>query len=82
MEGMGYSANMVGRKKISANQIGLFGSSTDLEKGTVVVTNSKMGVEIGFATYYIAEHYTAEAGKKKLDLNTYQIALAAIGDAG
>jgi len=79
---MGYSANMVGHKDSSANQIGLSGSSTNLEKGTIVVTNSKMGVEIGFATNHIAEHYTAEAGKKKLDLKTYQIALATIGDAG
>ena len=79
---MGYSANMVGHKENLANQIGLSDSSTDLEKETVVMTSSEMGVEIGFATYYIAEHYTAEAGKKKLGLKTYQISLVAIGDAG
>ena len=73
---------MVGRKENSASRIGLFDSSTDLEKETTVMTNSEMGVEIGFATYYIAEHYTAEARKKKLGLKTYQTALVAIGDAG
>ena len=82
MEDMGYSANMVGRKENSANQIGLSDSSTDLEKEMVVMTSSKMGVEIGFATYCIIEHYTVEAGKKKLGLKTYQIASVAIGDAG
>ena len=82
MEDMGYSANMVGRKENSANQIGLADSSMDLEKERVVMTSLEMGVEIGFATYYIDEHYTAEAEKKKLGLKTYQIALVAIGDAG
>ena len=82
MEGMGYYANMVGRKESSANQIGLSDSSTDLEKKTTVVTSSKMGVVIGFATYCIVEHYKVEAGKKKLGLKTYQIASVSIGDAG
>ena len=82
MEDMSYSANMVGRKENSANQIGLADSSMDLEKEMVVMTSSQMGVEIGFATYYIAERYIVEAEKKKLDLKTYLIALVAIGDAG
>ena len=73
MEDMGYSANMVERRENSANQIGLSDSSTDLEKERVVMTSSEMGVEIGFATYYIAEYYIAEAGKKKLGPKTYQI---------
>ena len=82
MEGMSYSANMVGRKENSANQIGLADSSMDLEKEMVVMTSSEMGVEIGFATYYIAESYTVEAKKKNLGLKTYPIALVAIGNAG
>ena len=73
MEDMSYSANMVGRRENLASRIGLFDSSMDLEKETTVMTSSEMGVEIGFATYYIAEHYTAGAGKKKLGLKTYQI---------
>jgi len=76
---MDYSANMVGGKGSLANQIG---SSMDSEKETFEVTNSKMEVETGFATYYVAEHCTAEAEKKRWGLKTYRIALAAIGDAG
>ena len=82
MEDMGYSANMVERRENSANQIGLSDSSTDLEKERTVVTSLKMGVEIDFATYYIVEHYTVEAEKKKLGLETYQIVSAATGSAG
>ena len=74
MEDMSYSANMVGCKENLASQIGLSDSSMDLEKETAVMTSSEMGVEIGFATYHIAEHYTAEAGKKNLGPKTYQIA--------
>ena len=76
MEDMRYSANMVGCKENSANQIGLADSSMDLEKEMVVMTSSEMGVEIDFATYYIVE-----AEKKKSGLKTYLIALVSIGDA-
>ena len=81
MEDMGYSANMVGRKENSANQIGFSDSSTDLEKETTVVTSSKMGVEIGFDTYYIAEHYTEEAEKKRMDQRGYLFVVAATSSA-
>ena len=81
MEDMSYSANMVGRKENLANQIGLDDSSMDLEKETVVMTSLEMGIEIGFATYYIAERYTVEA-EKELGLKTYLISSVSIGDAG
>ena len=82
MEDMGYFANMVECKGNSASQIGLSDSATGLGKETAMLANLKMGVEIDFATYYIVGHCTAEAGKKRLGLKTYRIALAAIGDAG
>ena len=82
MEDMGYFANMVECKGNSANQIGLPDSATGLKKETTVVTSLKMGVGTDFATYYIVEHYTVEAEKKKLGLETYQIVSAAIGGTG
>ena len=71
MVGMGCFANMVGYKEDSANEIGLPNLATGLRKETTVVTSLETVVEIGFATYYIVEHYTAEAEKKKLGLETY-----------
>jgi len=78
---MGYFPNMVECKKNSANQISLPNSATGLKKQTTVVTNSKMGVGTDFSTYYIVEHYTVEAKKKKLGLETYQIILASTSGA-
>ena len=82
MKDMGHFSNMVECKENSANQIGLFDSAIGLKKETIVVTSLKMGVEIDFSTYYIVEHYTVEAEKKRLGLETYQIVSAATGDAG
>ena len=79
--GMHYFANMVEYKEDSANQIGLPDSAMGLKKETTVVTSLKMGVGSDFATYYIIEHYTLEAEKKKLGLETYQIVSAATGNA-
>ena len=45
-------------------------------------TNSKMVAGTDFATYCVAEHYTAEIEKKRWDPKTYQVASAAIGDVG
>ena len=73
MEDMGHFANMVECKENSANQIGLSDSAMGLKKEMIVVTSLKMGVEIGFATYHIIEHYIVEAEKKRLGLETYQI---------
>ena len=82
MEDMYYSANTVGSKENLASRIGLSDSSMDLEKETAVMTSLEMGVQIGFATYHIAEHCIVEVEKKKLDPKTYLIALVATGDAG
>ncbi len=82
MVGMCYFANMVGYKEDSANQIGLPDSATGLRKETIVVTSLEMGVEIDFATYYTVEHYTAEAEKKKLGLETCHIVAAITCGAG
>ena len=82
MEDMGHFFNMVKCKENSANQIGLSDSAMGLKKETIVVTSLKMGVEIDFSTYYIVEHYTVEAEKKRLGLETYQMVSAATGDAG
>lgn len=78
---MGHFSNMVECKGNSASQIGLSNSATGLGKETAVVTSLKMGVEIDFSTYYIVGHYTVEAEKKKLGLETYQIVSTVVGDA-
>ena len=82
MKDMGHFANMVECKGNSANQIGLSDSATGLKKETAEVTSLKMGVEIDFATYYIVEHYTVEAKKKQLGLETYHIVSAATDGTG
>jgi len=51
-------------------------------KETTEVTSLGAGVGIDFATYYIAKHYTAETGKKRLGPETYQIDMAATDDIG
>ena len=53
-----------------------------LMKEMTVVTSLETEVGIDFATYYIVEHYTVEAKKKKLGLETYQIVLTATDGAG
>lgn len=75
-------ANMVECKGNSANQIGLPDLATGLKKETTVVTSLKMGVGTNFSTCYIVEHYTVEAEKKKLGLETYHIVSAATGGVG
>ena len=82
MEDMGHFGNMVECKGNSANQIGLPDSATGLKKEMTVVTSLETRVGIDFATYYIVEHYTVGAEKKKLGLETYQIVSAATGGAG
>ncbi len=82
MVGMCYFSNMVGYKEDSANQIGLPDSAMGLRKETTMVTSFEMGVGIEFSTYYTVEHYTTEAKKKKLVLETYQIVAAAINGVG
>ena len=62
--------------------MGLPDSTTGLNTETTVVTSLKMAVETDLATYYIVEHYTVEAEKKKLGMETYQIVSAATGGAG
>jgi len=79
---MGYFANMVRYKEDLANQIGFLDSATGLRKETTVVTILEMGVGIDFATCYTVEHYTVEAEKKKLGLETYQIVAATTNNAG
>ena len=81
MVGMNYFANMVGYKEDSANQIGLPDSATSLRKETTAVTSLETGIGIDSATYYIVEHFTAEAEKKKLGLETYQIVSVATDGA-
>jgi len=73
---------MVEYRENSANQMSLPDSATGLMKETTEVTSLGMGVRIDFATYYIVEHYTAEAEKKKLGLETYQIFAATTDGAG
>ena len=82
MVGRRYFANMGGYKEDSTNQIGLPDLAMGLRKETTVVTCLETGVGIDFATYYIVEHYTAEAEKKKLGLETYQIVSSATGGTG
>ena len=82
MVDMSYFANMVGYKEDSANQIGLRDSATGLRKETAVVTSLEMGIGIDSTTYYIVEHYTVKAEKKKLGLETYQIVSAATDGVG
>ena len=65
-----------------ANQMGLPDAAMALMKETTEVTSLGAGVGVDFATYYIVEHYTAEAEKKKLGLKTYQIVAAATDGAG
>ena len=77
---MSYLANMVEYKENLANWVDLFGLAMPMMKEMVVVTNSRM--EVDFATlYYIAKHSIAEAGKKKIDWETYLIFVAAIDNA-
>ena len=82
MEDMSYLANMVEYKENSANQVDFPNSATGLKKETTVVTSLETGVGIDFATYYIVEHYTVEAEKKNLGLETYQIVSATTNGAG
>ena len=70
-------ANMVGYRENLANWAGLVDSAMEMMKGMTVVT--KLGMEVDFATlYYIVEHNIVEAKRKKPDLKTYLIFVAAI----
>ena len=71
---MSYFASMVGHKENLANRIGLFDSSMGLKREMVVMANLKIGVQIGFSIYHIAEYYTVEAERKRLDPKTYLVA--------
>ena len=67
---------MVGYREIFSNWVALLDSAMEM----IAVTNS--GREVDFATlYYIVEHDTVEAEKKKLDLGTYLIVAVAIDGA-
>ena len=75
-----YFANMVGYRENLANWVGLLDSTMEMMKGMTVVTNS--GMEVDFAIlYYTFEHDIVEAEKKKLDLKTCLIVVAAIDSA-
>ena len=71
---MSYFASMVGHKENLANRIGLFDSSMGLKREMVVMASLKMGVQIDFAICHIAEYYTVEAERKRLDPKTYLVA--------
>lgn len=73
-------ANMVGYRENLANQVDLLRLTMVMMKEMVVVTNLRR--EVDFATlYYIVENDIVEAEKKKLDLGTYLIVMAAIDGA-
>jgi len=73
---------MVEYRESLANQMGFPNSATGLMKETteVIILGARVGID--FPTYYIVEHYTAKAEKKKLCLETYQIFVATTDGTG